>query len=276
MYRFLLKPRWIVFLIVGLILAILFTSLGFWQLRRLEHRRANNALLTSRMAQTPQPLQNLITTYRTDVSQFDNQSIAYRPTIVTGRYDTANEVLLRTTDNYEGQPGFYILTPLVLENNQDDSTSSRQAVLVMRGWVPFELNTPPVKEATPPAGEVTVEGMVYPETKRPTGFLSGLTPKDPPGKLVITAYTDSTRLEEQMPYDLLPVYIRLETQTPAQPDRVPLKPEGLELSEGSHLGYAIQWFAFTLIGITGYVLLIRRTALDQQNDVRKLKAKAEG
>jgi surfeit locus 1 family protein len=254
MYRFLLKPRWIIFLIVGLILAILFTSLGFWQLRRLEHRRANNALLSSRMAETPQPLQDLIMNYHTDVSQFDEQSLAYRPTIATGRYDTANEVLLRTTDNYQGQPGFYILTPLVLENNQ--------AVLVMRGWVPFELNTPPVKEATPPAENVTVEGMVYVETKRPTGFLSGLTPQDPPGKLTVTAYTDSSRLEEQMPYDLLPVYIRLETQTPAQANTLPLKPEGLELSEGSHLGYAIQWFAFMLIGVTGYVLLIRRTALD--------------
>ncbi len=254
MYRFLLKPRWLAFLMVGLFLAVTFTSLGFWQLRRLEQRRANNTLLTSRLAETPQPLLDLIKNYRTDVSTFDNTSIAYRPTVVTGRYDTSNEVLLRTTDNYQGQPGFYILTPLVLETDQ--------AVLVMRGWVPFELNTPPVKEATPPKETVEVTGMIYLETTRPTGFLSGLTPRDPPGKLAITAYTDTKRLEEQMPYDLLPVYIRLETQTPAQPATLPLKPEPLELSEGSHLGYAIQWFAFTLIGITGYVLLIRRTALD--------------
>jgi surfeit locus 1 family protein len=264
MYRFLLKPRWIGFLIVGLVLAVLFTSLGFWQLRRLEQRRANNELLSSRLAESPQPFQDLITNYRADVSPFDDLSIAYRPTAVTGRYDVANEVLLRTTDNYEGQPGFYILTPLVLENNQADSTSSRQAVLVMRGWVPFELNTPPVNEAAPPNETVTVEGMVYLETTRPTGFLSGLTPRDPPGKLAVTAYTDSVRLEQQMPHDLLPVYIRLENQTPAQANALPLKPEGLELSEGSHLGYAIQWFAFTLIGVTGYVLLIRRTAMDQR------------
>jgi surfeit locus 1 family protein len=256
MYRFLLKPRWIGFLVVGLILAITFTSLGFWQLRRLEHRRANNALLTSRLSEYPRPLENLVKNYRADVSPFDTQSLAYRPTTVTGRYDTTNEVLLRMTDNYEGQPGFYVLTPLVLENNQ--------AVLIMRGWVPFELNTPPVKEAAPPEGEVTVTGMVYLGTKRPTGFLSGLTPRDPPGKLAVTAYTDTTRLEEQMPYDLLPVYVRLETQTPPQTNQLPLKPEGLELSEGSHLGYAIQWFAFTLIGVTGYILLIRRTAIEEE------------
>jgi surfeit locus 1 family protein len=268
MYRFLLKPRWIGFLVVGLILAVLFTSLGFWQLRRLEHRRANNALLTSRLSEQPRPLLDLVTNYRTDVSQFADSSIAYRPTTVTGRYDTANEVLLRTTDNYEGQPGFYILTPLVLEDTQ--------AVLVMRGWVPFELNTPPVKEAAPPDGEVTVTGMVYLETKRPTGFLSGLTPRDPPGELSTTAYTDTARLEEQMPYDLLPVYVRLEEQTPPQTNQLPLKPEPLELSEGSHLGYAVQWFAFTLIGITGYVLLIRRTAMDGQREQQIKSRKVEG
>jgi surfeit locus 1 family protein len=266
MYGFLLKPRWIGFLIVGLILAITFTSLGFWQLRRLEQRRANNALLTSRLSDSPRPLETLIKNYRADISTFDDSSLAYRPTTVTGRYDTANEVLLRTTDNYEGQPGFYILTPLVLEDNQ--------AILIMRGWVPFALNTPPVKEATPPEGEVTVTGMVYLETKRPTGFLSGLTPRDPPGKLTVTAYTDTMRLEEQMPYDLLPLYVRLETQTPPQTNQLPLKPEGLELSEGSHLGYAIQWFAFTLIGITGYVLLIRRTAIEQRAESKGQRAKA--
>ncbi len=256
MYKFLLKPRWIGFLLVGLFLAVFFTALGFWQLSRLEQRRANNTLLTSRLAETPQPLLNLIKNYRADTSTFDDLSIAYRPTTITGRYDTANEVLLRTTDNYEGQPGFYILTPLVLEDNQ--------AVLIMRGWVPFELNTPPVKEATPPEEIITAEGMVYLETKRPTGFLGNLTPKDPPGKLSQTAYVDTERLEQQIPYDLLPLYIRLETQTPTQTGPLPLKPEPLELSEGSHLGYAIQWFAFTLIGVTGYILLIRRTAIEEE------------
>jgi surfeit locus 1 family protein len=266
MYKFLLKPRWIGFLVVGLILAILFTALGFWQLSRLEQRRASNALLTSRLSEPPQPLQDLVENYRTNVSQFNNESIAYRPTVVSGRYDAASEVLLRTTDNYEGQPGFYILTPLILEDNK--------AVLVMRGWVPFEMNTPPVKEAAPPAESITVEGMVYLETKRPTGFLSGLTPRDPPGKLSVTAYTDTTRLEEQIPYDLLPMYVRLENQTPSQASALPLKPEGLELSEGSHLGYAVQWFAFTLIGVTGYILLIRRTAIEQETGRRKEGEKA--
>jgi surfeit locus 1 family protein len=30
--------------------------------------------------------------------------------------------------------------------------------------------------------------------------------------------------------------------------------------EGSHLAYAIQWFSFALIGLVGYLFLIRRSA----------------
>jgi surfeit locus 1 family protein len=33
-----------------------------------------------------------------------------------------------------------------------------------------------------------------------------------------------------------------------------------ELSEGPHLGYAFQWFTFTVIALVGYPLILRRRA----------------
>ena len=255
-YRFLLKPRWITFLLVGAILAVAFTFLGFWQLYRLEQRKASNQLIQNRIAEAPQGLLDLASRYSSEGSAFDKNSIAYRQTFITGQYDGASEVLLRSTKNYDGQPGYYLLTPLILQDNQ--------AVLVMRGWVPFELNTPPVKEATPPEGDTKISGRIELEQKPSTGFLSALTPRDPTGKLAITAYIDTVRLEQQMPYDLLPFYISLENQTPAQSLDLPRPMPRLEFSDGSHLGYAIQWFSFTLIGVAGYVLLIRKAARDQQ------------
>ncbi len=252
-YRFLLKPRWILFLLVGAILAVSFTSLGFWQLYRLEQRKASNQLIQSRLAETPQGLLDLASSYSSDVSAFDKTSLAYRQTFIAGQYDHDSEVLLRSTKNYDGQPGYYLLTPLVLQDNQ--------AVLVMRGWIPFELNTPPIKEAMPPEGEVEISGMIELERKPTPGLFR---PKDPPGKLGITAYIDTERLEEQMPYDLLPFYISLEKQIPEQTLDLPKPVPRLELSNGPHLGYAIQWFSFTVIGIAGYVLLIRKVAREQQ------------
>jgi surfeit locus 1 family protein len=253
-YRFLLKPHWIAFLLVGAILAVSFTSLGFWQLYRLEQRKARNTLIQHRLSEGPQALLDLVSQYDTRVAAFEDNSIAHRPVKVQGVYDTDHEVLLRTTQNYQGLPGYYVLTPLLLPNNQ--------AVLVMRGWVPFEMNTLPLHEATPPAGEIEMIGTVEQERKPTRGMLSALTPQDPPGKLSITAYIDTERLETQMPYDLLPVYIRLENQTPAQTLEFPKPLEALEFTNGPHLGYAIQWFSFTLIGVIGYILLIRKVARD--------------
>ena len=39
-----------------------------------------------------------------------------------------------------------------------------------------------------------------------------------------------------------------------------------ERSEGPHLGYAVQWFLFTVIGLVSYGLLVRRTAREQTRD----------
>ena len=63
---------------------------------------------------------------------------------------------------------------------------------------------------------------------------------------------------------MLPAYVQLVSSTPGEvnpegaPELVPLgRPE---LSEGPHLGYAVQWFTFTTIAVVGYALLLRRVA----------------
>ena len=255
MYRFLLKPRWLVLHVLGVALAVLFVNFGFWQLRRLEHRKTQNSLLESRLALSPEPLTDLLATTTVDVPPGDDTSSAYRPVTLTGRYDPAFEVLRRGGNDYDGQPGYYLLTPLLLNDSE--------AVLVERGWVPFDLDTPPVRAALPPEGTVTLTGVVQPELLPPTGFLSGLAPRDPPGKLTITAYVDTERLAAQMPYHLLPLYIELISQTPPQTGELPLPLKPPEFSNGPHLGYALQWFSFALIGVVGYVFVVRGIARER-------------
>lgn len=252
MYRFLLKPRWLALHFLGLALAVLFVNFGFWQLRRFEHRKVQNALLESRLALKPEPLAELLETTGADLPPGNDASIAYRPVVVSGRYDPAHEVLLRSADNYDGQPGYFVLTPLLLNDNE--------AVLVERGWVPFDLDTPPVREALPPEGKVMVTGAVQPTEERPTGFAAALAPRDPPGDLAITAYVDTERLEAQMPYRLLPLYIELREQSPPQTNTLPLPLKPPEFGNGPHLGYALQWFSFALIGVVGYGFVVRSVA----------------
>jgi surfeit locus 1 family protein len=69
---------------------------------------------------------------------------------------------------------------------------------------------------------------------------------------------DIDRIEEQVPYELAPVYLSLlGADTGELPVTAP--PPSFD-DEGSHLAYAIQWFSFALIGLVGYFFLIRRNA----------------
>ncbi|HEX8360139.1 MAG TPA: SURF1 family cytochrome oxidase biogenesis protein, partial [Longimicrobium sp.] len=61
---------------------------------------------------------------------------------------------------------------------------------------------------------------------------------------------------------LLPMYVQLAGDSGAArtlPVAVPPPP----LDEGSHLGYAIQWFSFALIGIIGLAILLRSMTRDE-------------
>ena len=71
---------------------------------------------------------------------------------------------------------------------------------------------------------------------------------------------DLPRIQEQIPYPLLPLYLE-EDQTPGEPvRRFPRAAPEIALSEGGHLGYAVQWFAFAGILLGGYVLFFRQRA----------------
>ena len=72
---------------------------------------------------------------------------------------------------------------------------------------------------------------------------------------------DINLLSAEWGVPLLPVYLQQNQQTmndwPAQ-----IKPP--ELTEGSHFSYAVQWFIFTLIGLVGYPLVLRRVIADDR------------
>jgi surfeit locus 1 family protein len=252
----LLKPRWLLVHLLIAAICVVFVLLGMWQLRRHQERQANNALLAERLMLAPRPLGELLNTYRIDLPEDNPSSIAHRPASVTGHYDPAYELLYRIDSSYDGQPGYLVLTPLIL----DDET----AVLVKRGWVPAQMNTPPVSDAPPPTGEVTLTGSTEYERPEYRGALAALVPRDPPGELDITAYIDTARLSQQMPYTLLPVFLELREQTPPHPEAYPLPLKAPEFEMGSHLGYAIQWFGFLAITLIGYGFILKNWLRDRQ------------
>jgi surfeit locus 1 family protein len=82
-----------------------------------------------------------------------------------------------------------------------------------------------------------------------------------------------------MPFRLLPVYLQLSEQDPPQVEGLPAPAPLPELSEGPHLGYALQWFAFATIALVGYVVLLRRgrrPAADGDSPEHEAPASFEG
>jgi surfeit locus 1 family protein len=233
-----LTSRWITAHIVVLVVAALFIRLGIWQLDRLDARRAENDAVAGRMALQPVDLNSLLDSVPSDEWE-------YRRVVVVGTFDVDGEVLVRSR-THNGEAGFHVVTPLVSEPGV--------AVLINRGWVPLDLDSPPVSVAFPPVDQVEVSGTIRISQSAPT-----LGPRDPVnGQLERVYWIDITRIQQQSPYSLAPVSIELDSQVPAQAGPLPFPVPARELTEGSHLAYAIQWFAFALIGLGGYAALLGR------------------
>lgn len=250
MDRRLLRPRWLTAHFSVVVVGALFVFLGVWQLGRLEERQNDNAALSARFAEDPAPLTTLLSE-----SAGSSSEIEYRRARAAGVFDADNEVLIRS-QVYLGSAGFHVITPLILANGD--------AVLVNRGWVPLSLETVPVAQAPPPAGQVSVEGWVRLSQERPA-----LGREDPPdGRLSTLNRIDIERIGNQVDYPLVPFYlIASGIQTTELPVPVDL-PDFAD--EGPHLAYAIQWFGFAAVLFVGYFFLARRRLSSSQGSAGKV------
>ena len=197
-----ITPRWLAVHLIIIIVAGVFVRLGIWQLDRLEERRTSNAAIAERTEIAPVDLSDLLE----NVAVSDRE---YRRVVVAGTFDVDGEVLIRSR-THNGEAGFHVVTPLVLNDGS--------AVLVNRGWVPLDLDTPPVSPALPPVGPVEAIGTVRESQPAPA-----LGPRDPSeGKLQRLYWIDIPRFQQQSSYPLTPISLELVSQVPVQPGRLPI------------------------------------------------------
>ena len=228
----------------------LFVRLGFWQLDRLAQRRTANASLQVRLN-----LPELDLNAQADASSLTGME--YRSVVARGEYVFDQQVILRN-QSQAGQVGAHILTPLRLDGRPD-------WVLVDRGWIALkDAGIDQLARFNQP-GQVEVKGVIR-LSQSPSGFNGLPDPTLAPGQNRLAAwnYVNLPRLIQQTGANLLPIYLQRAPETVN--DRLPYGAQPrLDLSEGPHLGYAIQWFAFALILGVGYVFLLRRSRklLDQ-------------
>jgi cytochrome oxidase assembly protein ShyY1 len=238
----LLRPRWIVGTVLVTAIVGGCITAGFWQLRRLDERKATNARIRERSAQTvPLPPAGFSDTA-------DPDGLVFRKVRVEGTYDATHEVLVRFRSR-RGLPGYEVVTPF-------RPTGAAGTLLVDRGWVPLaDGDRWPVRSMAPPTGEVEVTGLLAPHEG---GAVRLERRQDGPA---VIAAIDPPKLRSVVAAGDDPLYaVHLLAQAGAGDEGasypVPVDPP--DLSEGPHRSYAVQWFLFASVGIIGWAIVLRR------------------
>jgi cytochrome oxidase assembly protein ShyY1 len=231
MYRFLFRPKWIGFHLLCILGVILMVYLSLWQFHRLDDRKAFNREVTERSSLSVVDVSTL------DIS--DPAAVQWRPAGARGTYLPDEQVLI-VNRSQGGVAGMNVLTPLLLDDGR--------AIIVNRGFIALNA-TPPAA----PSGEVKVVGLLRSTEGRTTGQA-----REASGELTEFFRLDIARLQEQIEPELLNVALVAEVSEPA--DSTTLLPvSSPELSEGSHLSYAIQWLIFATAVIVGWILAVRKS-----------------
>ena len=226
----------ILFLIVAAVLAAACVRLGFWQLDRLEERRASNATIESRGTLPLTPVSAIAG---------DTTTLRFRRVTVSGIPDYEHEIIL-THRGRNGAPGVDIITPVRVAGVDS-------AVLVNRGWIyspdgaTADLSRWRERDSTftgyidsfeAPAPADSVRGratrkMAYAAIARAIPY--------PVRGFYVVALGDSVRMTDSLAAGRM---IRL------QPPK---------LGEGNHLSYAFQWFGFAAIAVIGAGIVAARS-----------------
>lgn len=218
-------------------------GLGFWQLDRLEQRRARNEQQRTALLATPLEL----TGAELPASPVE---LRHRPAMVRGTFDNARQVAIKN-QNLNEQPGVFLVTPLQIDG-------SEKAVLVNRGWIAAREADPATWHQFNEQADGPLLGILQPTRRRPDGTVSAI-PED-----TITGWfrLDIEAIGQTLPYELLPVVLQLvpgdgQEREGRTPQRIVLD---ISFSEGNHRSYALQWFSFAVIAAVVYIALVRRGA----------------
>jgi surfeit locus 1 family protein len=221
--------------------------LGFWQIDRHEQRQrfisqiqAMQALPELDLNASPIPE--------------DLDSMAYRQVVATGIYDFFHQVALRNQvrERMSGtDPGYALVTPLRLPDGK--------TILVERGWIPLDQNTPQSWRQYDETGTVIVRGILRASMAEAEFGSALIDPTLAPGetRLDFWNFMNLPRLQEQLPYPLLDAYILQASGDDPQTIPYPLFEEP-DLDPGAHLGFALQWFFYGALLLFGYPVWLKK------------------
>ncbi|HEY8048523.1 MAG TPA: SURF1 family protein [Ramlibacter sp.] len=196
-------------------------SLGWWQLGRGRARDALQAQIDARGKMPAVSQLSLLTAHP--------EASLHLPVVLRGTWDAAHTVYL---DNRQmrGVPGFYVVTPMVLDGIPG-------AVLVQRGWIPLNYERrDKLAPVQTPGGVVEVQGRIAP----------------PPAKLFEFRQAESGPIRQNLDIAAFAAETHLPLASVSVQQTQPAASEGLlrdwpRPGSGSerNYGYAFQWWAMS-------------------------------
>jgi surfeit locus 1 family protein len=238
---------WITLVLGAIVFAVLI-ALGTWQVERLYWKEGLLAEIEARTHTAPASLAE------TEKVWADQKDVDYRTVKVTGHLLNDRERHYFAT--YDGYSGFYIYTPLLLDDGR--------AVFINRGFVPYDKKNSVTRPEGEIEGKVTITGLARnPLTAKPSSIV-------PNNDLVTNIYywKDLPTMAGQSSIEadkLVPFFIDAD-KTP-NPGGLPIGGVTIIDLPNSHLQYAVTWYglAATLVAIMG-VSLWRRYKLPPSKD----------
>lgn len=230
MLRTALTPRFLGLLGLVLVICAVFVWLGRWQLGVAESSAHRDAVELAR-SQAPAEVTTLLqphAPFRGDLSS--------RPFTATGRYAAGGQLLVpeRLLD---GQPGFWVLAPFVVDR-------SNATLPVVRGFVTDAGPAP-----APPEGTVTISG----------GLAPGESPSPNPVPSGQIGSVDLSLLVNTWPGELYNAFGFVEGEDPAPASaltHVPT-PVGETGVQWRNAAYAVQWWVFALFALWMWARMVR-------------------
>ncbi len=243
-----LTKKWIIAALLATIAVCVMVRLGFWQLDRLAQRRALNARVRSQI-NAPALVLDAAAIADPNLPQ-QLIHMQYRQVKVRGTFDYSQQVALRN-QAYNQEFGVHLLAPLKIEG-------SSQSILIDRGWIPQSDFDGDLLEKYDQPGVVDIQGVIqYSRVKPSIGNQKDVIPLPGQGRLEAWYAVNLPGIAQQLPYPLLPVYLQqmpmLGVSGPPYQDIT--QPE---LTDGSHLSFAIQWFFFAAVLAFGFPFYVSR------------------
>jgi cytochrome oxidase assembly protein ShyY1 len=252
LFKLAFTRRWFGYLGAAIVFAIACVLLSNWQVDRLNEAHTANLVIEHNFNGTPAPLADVLpklTSY--------GSSLEWKQVSMSGTYLLHDELLVRNRP-LDGNPGFEILTPLLLPDGR--------VFVVDRGYVPTG-NTQDRPSSIPQPASTHVSVVVR---LQPTEPVDG-TGTPPAGEIGTIHLPTVAKLVGRPTFTR--AYGLMVSETPAAAVTPMPQPEP-SLDEGLHISYAIQWILFGIMGFFGLGYAIRTEYRARNADDPEEKARA--